>query len=227
MGDIYGRSKMFKPALHIHGRLASLRPFPGVLPDTLQGHTGNRRIPAAGQLRRNSCRYLRAAPWEEPLATPRWRHVGAILGIVLGGVITTFVGWRYIFYVNVPIGIIATYFAFKYITDNKRIHSKIDLSGVAALTLALGRPLIRCNRYRSRRNQRSQLGGLCVWAGLSGIFFLLERRSKNPLINFQMFSRKQGSYVLDSLSSLFMAIGYFAVVFIIIMYLQGIKTESP
>jgi Arabinose efflux permease len=34
-------------------------------------------------------------------------NVGAILGIVLGGVITTFIGWQYIFFINVPIGIVA------------------------------------------------------------------------------------------------------------------------
>ena len=33
---------------------------------------------------------------------------GAMLGIVLGGIITTYIGWEYIFFINVPIGIIAT-----------------------------------------------------------------------------------------------------------------------
>ena len=33
-----------------------------------------------------------------------------MLGIVLGGIITTFIGWRYIFYINVPIGAFAIYF---------------------------------------------------------------------------------------------------------------------
>jgi Arabinose efflux permease len=38
---------------------------------------------------------------------------GAMLGIVLGGLITTFIGWRYIFYINVPIGVAAYYIANK------------------------------------------------------------------------------------------------------------------
>ncbi len=47
-------------------------------------------------------------------------NIGGVLGIVLGGVITTFIGWRYIFYINVPIGIIGWLIAAKYIKDNKK-----------------------------------------------------------------------------------------------------------
>ena len=42
---------------------------------------------------------------------------GAMLGIVLGGIITTYVGWEYIFFINVPIGIVATILGFRYLTE--------------------------------------------------------------------------------------------------------------
>ncbi|MGC8608563.1 MAG: MFS transporter, partial [Thermoplasmata archaeon] len=44
---------------------------------------------------------------------------GATLGIVLGGIITTLIGWRYIFFINVPVGLISLYFGIKYIGKGK------------------------------------------------------------------------------------------------------------
>ena len=51
---------------------------------------------------------------------------GAMLGIVLGGIITTFVGWEYIFFINIPIGIIASVLGYKYIRDTVRIKAYLD-----------------------------------------------------------------------------------------------------
>jgi MFS family permease len=45
---------------------------------------------------------------------------GAMLGIVLGGILTTFVSWQYIFFINIPIGIIATAIGLKYIKDTQK-----------------------------------------------------------------------------------------------------------
>ena len=44
---------------------------------------------------------------------------GAMLGIVLGGIITTFISWQYIFFINIPIGIIAVIAGLKYLKDTR------------------------------------------------------------------------------------------------------------
>ncbi len=63
--------------------------------------------------------------------------VGAMVGIVLGGVLTTFMGWRFIFYINLPIGIIGLIFGMRYLKDNTLVKEALDLPGMLLLTLAL------------------------------------------------------------------------------------------
>ena len=62
---------------------------------------------------------------------------GAVLGIVLGGVITTYVGWEYIFFINIPIGIAATVLGVLYLTDNPRVNARLDITGMVLLGAAL------------------------------------------------------------------------------------------
>jgi MFS family permease len=62
---------------------------------------------------------------------------GAILGIVLGGIITTYLGWRFVFYVNVPIGLVASYLGFRYVKDVNRVAKKLDVPGMALFGLSL------------------------------------------------------------------------------------------
>jgi Arabinose efflux permease len=64
-------------------------------------------------------------------------NAGATLGIVLGGFITTFLGWRYIFYINVPIGIVAIILGLRYIKDLERRNTKLDIIGMLSLLASL------------------------------------------------------------------------------------------
>ena len=58
--------------------------------------------------------------------------VGATLGIVLGGVITTFFGWEYIFFINVPIGIVALFLGLRYLRDVTRTPASLDIAGMVS-----------------------------------------------------------------------------------------------
>ena len=70
---------------------------------------------------------------------------GAMLGIVLGGIITTFISWQYIFFINIPIGVMAVIAGTKYLKDAERTSAKLDLgwhgtarNGVSAAILWAG-----------------------------------------------------------------------------------------
>lgn len=152
-------------------------------------------------------------------------NVGAILGIVLGGVITTFIGYRYIFFINVPIGIVALILASKYIFDKKTFKEKLDLSGmvvlgVAVTLLLLGGVLIASNGISALNAITTIVGAILVIC-----FYLMQRRSKSPTIPLDMFSNRV--FTNSVLSSFFQGLGFLGVTFMIIMYLQGVRGFSP
>jgi len=77
-------------------------------------------------------------------------NVGATLGIVVGGILTTLAGWRFIFYINVPIGAVAIFLGLKYVKDvMTRGSQKLDVVGMTLLLLGLSTfdlRSVRCSR---------------------------------------------------------------------------------
>ncbi len=151
--------------------------------------------------------------------------IGAVLGILLGGIITTFIGWRYIFYINVPIGIIGSIMAMKYIKDNKKTDTKIDIPGTIDLILILS--LISYGSIEISSIGVTTLNIIYIITGILLIipFIYIEKVSKSPLMDLNIFKIKKLS--LSLLASILQAIGYLSVLFILIMYLQGIRGFSP
>lgn len=152
-------------------------------------------------------------------------NAGAMLGIVLGGIITTFIGWRYIFYINVPIGAFAVYFSIKYISRGTPIKNKLDLPGMISLGTALilisyAAVDISSSGIRSLNIVLISLGVITAF-----IFVFIEKHVEKPLLPFRVFRIRVLSFSL--FASFFQSLGFLAVVFIIIMYLQGIRGLSP
>ncbi len=151
---------------------------------------------------------------------------GAMLGILLGGVLTTFAGWQYIFYINVPIGIVATYYGIRYIKDNQRIKAQIDWPGMVTLTSSLLLIAYGAIDIAGQGATPLNIGLMAAGVVVLGLFFIVEIRSKSPLMNLGIF---KGNRVLtySILATFFMSLGYLGVVFIIIMYLQGVRGLNP
>lgn len=152
-------------------------------------------------------------------------NIGGTLGIVLGGVITTFIGWSYIFYINIPIGIFALLLGSRYIIEGKRVSRKVDYSGVVFLGLSL--TLLSYGSIEIASNGITAYAIAYVLLGITLLFPFLyhESRVQNGIINLKAFRIKGLSYSLTA--SFLQAIGYLSVVFILIMYLQGIRGYSP
>jgi EmrB/QacA subfamily drug resistance transporter len=150
---------------------------------------------------------------------------GAMLGIVLGGIITTFVSWQYIFFINIPIGVIAVIAGLKYVKDTTKNPAKIDLVGMALLATALIFLALGLIDFTTRGFSLLSLTLIVVGAVLLPTFMFYDRRLKNPMIDFEAFKNR----VLRNavLSAFFLSLGYFSVVFLLIMYLQGIRALSP
>jgi len=140
---------------------------------------------------------------------------GAMLGIVLGGIITTFVSWRYIFFINIPIGIIAVLIGVKYIRDIEKTSAKLDLAGMGLLGAALVLLSSGLVNFAASGLSAFNLILSVVGAALLPVFVLYDRRLENPLIDFEALKIRVLRNAI--LSAFFTSVGYFSVVFLVIM----------
>jgi Arabinose efflux permease len=228
LGDIYGRGNIFKAGflIFIVGSAAS-----GFAPN-IYFLIGARAFQGFGAVLIQANSSAIVADFFPPkdrgrafgITSMGWT-IGGTLGIVLGGIITTFIGWRFIFYINIPVGLIGFIFALRYINDNKRAESTIDYPGTATLLVLLS--LIAYGAVEIAGNGVDMLYLSMVIAGVILLvpFYFIERHAKDPLIVLSAFRNRVLSFSL--ISATLQAVGYLSVLFILIMYLQGIRGLTP
>ncbi len=228
VGDIFGRSKMFNLGFAIF-TIASL--FCGLAPTAIILIFFRAIQAVGGALLQSTSTAIIADTFKKGgigrafgFTAIGW-SLGAVLGIILGGFITTFLGYQYIFFINVPIGIIAFALGLKYIKDTNRIKSKIDLLGMLLLTVA-----ITLLVYGGIEIAVTGLSLLIISLLIIGLVFLLlfiysERRSKDPTIDFKSFKNK--IFRNSLIASFFQSMGFIGATFMLIMYLQGVRGFSP
>ncbi len=229
LGDIYGRSRMFNLGFVIF-TIGSF--FCGFSPSILYLIIFRFMQGAGGALISANSGAIIADTFEPHKRGKAFGYVavgwnvGSLLGIALGGVLTTFIGWRYIFYINIPIGIVGTYYCLKYIRDNPKINAKIDFGGLTLFTVALLAISYGALEFGAAGYSLTNAAILIAGILLLLLFFFMESRSENPLMNLHLFKNNK-VLTFSMLSAFFMSLGYLAVVFIIIMYLQGVRGLSP
>jgi EmrB/QacA subfamily drug resistance transporter len=150
---------------------------------------------------------------------------GAILGILLGGAITTLFGWRYIFYLNVPIGLVAIPLALTTLPKTPRREAVLDIPGFLAFSAALGLICYGAIEFASYGLTAVDVGYLIVGVLLLPVFVAIELRARRPMIDFRQIRER---YLGLSLTAGFLQpLGYLAVIFLLTMYLQGLRGLSP
>jgi MFS family permease len=152
--------------------------------------------------------------------------VGAILGILVGGVLITFLNWRYIFYINVPIGIAAVVASYLILKERSpRISRRIDFLGMSLLGIGLFLILyalteITGSGWTDSSGFELFAGGLLIIG-----FVLWERYFTSPLLALSLL--RQRVLTASIFAAFFQAIASFAVLFLVIMYLQGVGVVPP
>ncbi|MEM0286636.1 MAG: MFS transporter [Nitrososphaerota archaeon] len=150
---------------------------------------------------------------------------GATAGVVLGGVITTLLGWRYIFFINVPVGIAAVILGHLWIKPSPKISSKLDVGGLILFSIVLTAATIGASDIAAYGLGIINLSMVLMACILLLPFFLLEKKTHNAMIDISAFKQKILAYALTS--SFLQSVGYLAVMFMITMYLQGIRGLDP
>lgn len=153
---------------------------------------------------------------------------GAAAGLLLGGVLTEYLDWRWNFFVNVPVGIILALLVPRFIPNSKADvdHKHLDLLGASLATsglMLLVYGLTKAPDY-GWTSDRSllMLGGSIV---LLALFILNEHKSKHPLMPLHIFKIRNLSGA--NLMQLPVTAGMMATFFFLSLYTQQILNYSP
>ncbi len=228
IGDIYGRAKMFNLGFAIF-TIASF--LCGIAPTDISLIIFRAIQAIGGALISSNSSAIIADTFQRNrigraygFTSMSW-NIGALLGILLGGVITTFIGYRYIFFINVPIGAVAVALGLKYVSDNNKSNDRVDLPGMALLGIAIALIAYSGISYASIGLNYFNLALFIIGVITTIGFAIVDRRVKMPTINFSMFKNKVFKNSL--FASLFQGLGFMGVTFLLIMYLQGVRGFSP
>ncbi len=152
--------------------------------------------------------------------------LGAVLGIVLGGLIVTFISWRWIFWINVPIGIAAVLLALRVLHDTgRRQQRRLDLTGMVLAGLGLFGILWAVTNLATEALDASLVGFLAGGIVCLALFVVVERSQSDPMIRLSIFKVPTMSPSL--LAALFQGLANYAVLFLVLMYLQGPRGLTP
>jgi EmrB/QacA subfamily drug resistance transporter len=156
--------------------------------------------------------------------------MGAVIGIVLGGLIVTYISWRWIFWINVPVGAAALAVATRVLHDRtERSARRLDWAGMICLGLGLFGVLWAMTRLATVSFDFSVGGYLIGGVALIVAFWFIEARQASrglaPMLPVALF--KVPTMTASLLASMFQGLASFAVLFLVIMYLQGPRGLSP
>jgi len=148
--------------------------------------------------------------------------LGAALGPVAGGFLTSSFSWRSIFYVNLPVGIAAVVLGMHVLPrlDPVAPNTKLDIPGVLLLFLALGSLVIGLMSAQGNyliKGTALIVVSLFFWV----LFFVQERRAQEPLINLSLFSNR--AYTLQNINILLVQMAMAGVMVVMPFYLELVR----
>jgi len=148
--------------------------------------------------------------------------VGAVAGLILGGTITSTIGWRWIFFENVPIGIVATLRARADLRElaKREEHAEIDWLGNVAF--ALGLTLILLGVTLGALDDISGTSAIATTVAggaLLAAFVWIESWVPSPMLDLSLFRNRVFS--TSTTATLLNSIARGAFIFVLVFYLQG------
>jgi EmrB/QacA subfamily drug resistance transporter len=153
---------------------------------------------------------------------------GAAVGLLVGGVLTQVASWRWVFFVNVPVGIATVALAVRYVAESRVDveHRSYDVAGAFTVTgglVVLVYAIVKAQAYGWGSGRTLGLGAVAL--ALLAAFLVIEARSKAPLMRLSIFRIRTLSVADTTL--LLVASGMFGMFFFASLYVQEILGYSP
>lgn len=231
LADLFGRRRIFLAGISIFATaslLGGLAQNPGmlILFRSLQGLGGALLAPSALSLVLNI--FKEGA--ERNRALGIWSMVsggGGAVGLLLGGVLTQYVDWRWIFFINVPIAIGVLFATMKYVPQSlPQAKQRIDYTGAVTITGSLMSVVYALAQASDKGwGAHITLGMFGLAVVLMATFIVNELRVKHPLVTLGIFKRRNVSG--GSIIQLFMPAALFGMFFYLSIFLQQILHYSP
>jgi len=151
---------------------------------------------------------------------------GSSLGLVLGGVITEWLSWRWVLFINVPIGLAVVAIAPRFVGETPRLPGRFDVAGAVAATAgvtALVYGFIRA--AASGWGDQLTLAAFGAAAVVLALFVLTETRARQPITPMRLFAdvSRAGSFI----ARLLLVAGMFGVFYFLTQFLQKVMGFSP
>jgi EmrB/QacA subfamily drug resistance transporter len=151
---------------------------------------------------------------------------GAAVGVIAGGVLTTYLSWRWIFFVNIPVGAIAFVLAPRFVRESRADEKKsLDVAGAVTVTAGLALLVYAVSKAPDHGWSSSwTLIRLAVAVALLLAFVGIEARAKDPLMPFHIFRIK--TVAGANVCGLLLGAITFANFFLLTLYVQQVLGYS-
>jgi EmrB/QacA subfamily drug resistance transporter len=169
-------------------------------------------------------------PQQRGLALGIWGAISGVAGAVgptLGGLLTEYVGWEWIFLVNVPVGVVAVLVILVVIEESRDPEAgrRIDLPGTAVLSVALFSLTLALIRGQEVGWSSAFITGLFAVSAVSGVLFILvERIVSHPIVDLHML--RDRTFSAANVTILLFGLGFFGALFFVIQYLTVVEGYS-
>jgi EmrB/QacA subfamily drug resistance transporter len=229
-GDLFGRRKMFMIGITVFtaasflGGLATTEAWL-IAARALQGMGGAIAAPTALSLIAST--FPEGSPRNRAMGVyAAMSGAGGAIGVLLGGVITSYLGWRWVLFVNVPIGLLVLFLAPRVLGETGTRSGALDLPG--ALTATSGMTLLVFGLIHAAStswSDRWTIFGLVAGGLLLVAFLLIEARSRQPLMPLHLFRNRNRSAAYGTMLAIGTAM--FSMFYFLTLFIQNILGFSP
>lgn len=229
VGDRLGRRRVFVIGIAVFtcaSAVAALSPNISVLvaARAVQGAGGAMIMPLSLTLLSAAVR-----PERRNMALGLWGAIGGAavaIGPLVGGAVTTGWSWQYIFWLNVPVGLVLAPLAWWKLAESRGGRSRLDLIGVGLVSVGLFGIVLGLVRGNSNGwVSESVVGSFVVGTVVLAAFVAWELRSDHPMLDVRLFRNR--AFAAVNATALLFSFGMFGSIFFLTQFLQTVQGLTP
>jgi EmrB/QacA subfamily drug resistance transporter len=153
--------------------------------------------------------------------------LSSLVGPAIGGIITDNLSWHWIFYVNIPLGLISLFILYRLLPSvrNREAGRNIDYVGAAVFSVAIGTFLVGLTNRQTSDWANPWVGGLMLVGLAFGVLFvLIESRVADPIVPLGLFRIR--TFSISVVATFLSAFGFFAAIVFLPRWFQVVAGAS-